>query len=725
MGDVVPGRTFSAITERRLRLVALGIAVLPATVGKEVFLEEWSTRRIDEAEVRSWPPRLGPNDGARTEFHPCLDLDIGDETAAETCEQLVRNEFDGMGELLVRTGMAPKRLIPFRTDAPFDKRTLCYVAPNGDRHRIEFLAKGQQAVFYGYHEGAKRDYMWRTNRDPLTVPPSEWVSITEVEADELLTELDELLIEQFGYERVNPEEGTNGHAAPGAHRSTVHVADVDAALAALDYRGVGGGGNAHDTELGCINALIVQGSTADSAVEEVGAAVGVYAASNPLCARWDMEKERRRLEGMAFTFINKFPDYADRLPPELYAIRQVRRGQGVLEPRLEYDRLRQCWHYPEPPAGNGAGTDKGPAPGPVPEQKFRLVSFGQLRPGNDPGYLVDELIPLRGIVLIWGKRKCLKSFWTYDLSFHVARYPEYRERSVLQGAVVYCAFEGAHGYKKRAEALRRHHKVPATEEIPLYLVPGRANMIKEYPLLISAVREQLFGEVPRMIVLDTLNKSLVGSESKDVDMGAYIVAAEALRDAFDCVVVIIHHCGYDETHPRGHTSLTGAVDAEFEVVREGMLVTVKNITMRDGSEGFEIRSQAEIVEVGEDIRGKTLTSLIITQTEAPATAGQKRGRGRKDVTTPIFIDAMRAALAERGAPFQPPGARATEHVVSESEVRTRFEVGYPAGESDKVKAADNTRKAYQRALHSAVAENVVGKGVRGGDDVLWFKASPA
>ena len=206
-------------------------------------------------------------------------------------------------------------------------------------------------------------------------------------------------------------------------------------------------------------------------------------------------------------------------------------------------------------------------------------------------------------------------------------------------------------------------------------------MIKEHPLLISAVREQLAGEVPRMIVLDTLNKSLVGSESKDVDMAAYIVAAEALRDAFDCVVIIIHHCGYDETHPRGHTSLTGAVDAEFEVVREGMLVTVKNVTMRDGPEGFEIRSHAEVVEVGEDINGKALTSLVITPTDAPAAVGQKRGRGRPDVATPIFTDAMRAALAERGARSSRPGASATEHVVSESEVRARFEVGYPAGES--------------------------------------------
>jgi hypothetical protein len=115
-----------------------------------------------------------------------------------------------------------------------------------------------------------------------------------------------------------------------------------------------------------------------------------------------------------------------------------------------------------------------------------------------------------------------------------------------------------------------------------------------------------------------------------------------------------------------------------------------------------------------------LTSLVIVPTDAPAAPGQKRGRGRKDVTTPIFTEAMRAALAERGAPFRPPGSRATEHVVSESAVRTRFEISYPAGESDRAKAADNTRKAYQRALHHAVAEGTVAKGVRGDEDVLWF-----
>jgi hypothetical protein len=298
---------------------------------------------------------------------------------------------------------------------------------------------------------------------------------------------------------------------------------------------------------------------------------------------------------------------------------------------------------------------------------------------------------------------------------------EYRGRNVLQGPVVYCAFEGAHGYKKRAQALRQYHRVADGQSVPLYLVPGRINMIKEYPLLIAAVREQLFGEAPRMLVLDTLNKSLVGSENKDVDMAAYIVAAEALRDAFDCVVVIVHHCGYDETHPRGHTSLAAAVDAEFEVAREAMLVTIKSVTMRDGPEGFEIRSAAEVVEVGQDDTGKAITSLVITPTDAPAMSPRKRG-GRPNVGGPILIDALRRALADRGRIFRPTTEVAAVHAVWEEEVRRRFADAYPAGEGDEEKIREATTLAYKRSLQAACAENKVGKGVEpGGLVMLWFK----
>ena len=34
-------------------------------------------------------------------------------------------------------------------------------------------------------------------------------------------------------------------------------------------------------------------------------------------------------------------------------------------------------------------------------------------------------------------------------------------------------------------------------------------------------------------------------------MSNYLRAAEAIRDTFQCVVIIVHHCGLDETRPRG------------------------------------------------------------------------------------------------------------------------------------------------------------------------------
>ena len=220
----------SPATKLRLELAAIGITPLPSTVTKEVFLPEWTTRVIDEAEILSWDGRRDwPNTSARLGPLSGLDLDIRDEEAVDTAELLVRTRFDGRGMILLRTGRAPKRLIPFCVDAPFTKRVLCYRAPNGDPHRIEFLCEGQQAVFYGQHESGK-PYTWHADLDPLKAPPAEWVTITEAEVDALLAELDEMLVEQFNYTRVAPP-GPNGAAKPGAH-----VTDVDAALATTQAR---------------------------------------------------------------------------------------------------------------------------------------------------------------------------------------------------------------------------------------------------------------------------------------------------------------------------------------------------------------------------------------------------------------------------------------------------------------------------------------------------------
>jgi RecA-family ATPase len=139
------------------------------------------------------------------------------------------------------------------------------------------------------------------------------------------------------------------------------------------------------------------------------------------------------------------------------------------------------------------------------------------------------------------------------------------------------------------------------EGIPFFLQPVTIDLVKEHEELIAAIRATLTESPPVVVVLDTLNRSLVGSESSDTDMSNYVRAADAIRDAFSCSVIIVHHCGINDTRPRGHTSLTGAADAQLAVKRDingNIGVTVE--FLKDGEAGETIASKLESVEVGTD-----------------------------------------------------------------------------------------------------------------------------
>ena len=121
-----------------------------------------------------------------------------------------------------------------------------------------------------------------------------------------------------------------------------------------------------------------------------------------------------------------------------------------------------------------------------------------------------------------GTAKSGKSFWTLDLAMHVALGREYRGKRVHQGSVVYCCFEGQSGISARIEAFRQRFLPEDAESVPFYLQPAPMDLIKEHADLITAIRE--LDSAPVAVVLDTLNRSLTGSENSDEDMGSYIKA---------------------------------------------------------------------------------------------------------------------------------------------------------------------------------------------------------
>src|SRR5437763_3230918 len=123
-------------------------------------------------------------------------------------------------------------------------------------------------------------------------------------------------------------------------------------------------------------------------------------------------------------------------------------------------------------------------------QRFPLVPFNQLSPGASSACLVKGLIPRVGIAAVWGPPKCGKSFWAFDLAMHSALGWQYRGRRVIAGTVVYCAFEGAEGFKARAAAFRQHHNIAPDAEVPFLLMPTRMDLVKDHVGLIASIQEQ-------------------------------------------------------------------------------------------------------------------------------------------------------------------------------------------------------------------------------------------
>ena len=172
--------------------------------------------------------------------------------------------------------------------------------------------------------------------------------------------------------------------------------------------------------------------------------------------------------------------------------------------------------------------------------RFQLTRFNNVSFNTSPAYLVKGVIPSGGLTVVWGPPKCGKSFWTFDLTMHIARGTPYRGRRVRQGGVVYVSLEGGNGFYRRIEAYKQQHDVT---DAPFYLITDRTDLVRDNETLIAAIKEQM-QETPAVVVIDTLNRSLAGSESSDEDMAAYIKAADTIREAFDCALVIIHHCGW-------------------------------------------------------------------------------------------------------------------------------------------------------------------------------------
>ncbi|KRR18478.1 AAA family ATPase [Bradyrhizobium retamae] len=351
-------------------------------------------------------------------------------------------------------------------------------------------------------------------------------------------------------------------------------------------------------------------------------------------------------------------------------------------------------------------------------QRFLLQQFAHIKVNtNRRDYLVKHLLASTGPMVIWGPPKCGKSFWAVDLGLHIALGWKYRGRRVQQAPVVYIALEGQHGMPARIEAFRRYHHIA---DAPFYLVTSRLNLIADAAQLIKDIKAQIPTDItPGVVFIDTLNRSLFGSESKDEDMAKYLAAAESVATNLDCAVAIVHHCGIDASRPRGHTSLTGSVESQLAIrkARNGdVIVTVE--CAKDFPEGAEITSRLEQVTVGTDLDGDDITTLVVLPSDS---APQPQRSGKRAKTEPrsirTFREAMGEAMEANGKDMQVLDGGPVVRAVDSQYVRAEFYRRWASGEHDVKKATQAREKAFQRLLKGLPSD--IATAIKHDREWLW------
>jgi putative DNA primase/helicase len=201
----------------RLRLLENGFDPVIVS-GKRPVMNGWQLLPSTAENLRKWTYEypFATNTGDRATHTPALDIDIMHPEAVEAIEALARQHFAGRGDIYVRIGLPPKRLIPLRTNAPFRKLTRAFTAPigtDGKPPKIEILGDGQQYVVAGIHPDTRKPYRWvngASDMDVRDIRRDDLPLVTTEDCEAFLTDATKLLVERFGFIEKPGAAGRSG-----------------------------------------------------------------------------------------------------------------------------------------------------------------------------------------------------------------------------------------------------------------------------------------------------------------------------------------------------------------------------------------------------------------------------------------------------------------------------------------------------------------------------------
>ncbi|EKS3671557.1 AAA family ATPase [Salmonella enterica] len=252
-------------------------------------------------------------------------------------------------------------------------------------------------------------------------------------------------------------------------------------------------------------------------------------------------------------------------------------------------------------------------------RKTRLpLSVGSDGFDRQMDYTIKAYLPANSLCSIYGPSGSYKSFLAVSWACHIAAGLQWSARSVASGSALYVVGEGGLGVPRRVRAWERTYN-DDKRLTNLYLVnrpvfPVRSDEVAEVILAAKQV-EATTGQPVRLIVIDTLARCFGGNDENDArDMGAFIEGCDTIKRETGATLLVVHHSGKDEGKgARGSSAFRAALDAEFNVRREGAggALILRCTKMKDAEEPGQCAYDLKAVGLFTDSDGDDVYSLVV------------------------------------------------------------------------------------------------------------------
>lgn len=238
------------------------------------------------------------------------------------------------------------------------------------------------------------------------------------------------------------------------------------------------------------------------------------------------------------------------------------------------------------------------------DARFTFTSAAALEYVLDEINLIEDLLPAGGLVAFYGPPGCGKSFGAINVAVHLGAGIPFAGKRVERAHVIYIVAEGGRRFRNRVKrAIEKMDVEP--EDVALELIhtaPNFGRNADDAKYLVQAIKAQrnpAFADLPLVVIVDTLSRTMGGAKENDEGIGMFVANCGHIEEQLGGLVIAIHHTGKDEAQGmRGWSGMHAACDCEwlFAETDKGHSVTIKKF--RDEPTNLTWDFTLEQVEIG-------------------------------------------------------------------------------------------------------------------------------